>query len=145
VATPILACNDADDIWLVDKAARQLEWLEQFPGVDAVFGRVSLFRHNEVPRPSGAVWDNWSRTTMMMRRPAALRIGNIIDQPANCGEMIDWLCRARELGLCLELMPEVLALRRIIPGSLSYDRNARAQGYLHVVKAALDRRRHKRA
>jgi glycosyltransferase involved in cell wall biosynthesis len=145
VTTPILACNDADDIWLVDKAARQLEWLARFCGVDAVFGRVRLFRH-EVEQPANAtISDNWGRTTLMMRREAALRIGPIIDPPHNCGDMIDWLARARELDLRLELMPEVLALRRIIPGSLSYDRSTRGQGYLHVAKAALDRRRGKPA
>jgi glycosyltransferase involved in cell wall biosynthesis len=143
VMTPILACNDADDIWLVDKAARQLEWLSQFTEVDAVFGRVRLFRHDEDQRAKGPIRDNWGRTTLMMRRTAALRIGPIIDPPHNCGDMIDWLARARELNLRLELMPEVLALRRIIPGSLSYARSARGEGYLHVVKAALERKRMK--
>jgi glycosyltransferase involved in cell wall biosynthesis len=141
VTTPLLACDDADDVWLRDKAARQLEWLEQFPDVDAVFGRVSLFRHGEAPLADAPVRDNWTRTTMMMRRLAALQIGPIIDPPGNCGDMIDWVSRGRELNLKLELMPEVLAFRRIIPGSLSYDPKTRSQGYLHVAKAALDRRR----
>ena len=55
--------------------------------------------------------------------------------------MIDWLARARHLSIKLEMMPEVLALRRIIPGSMSYDRSTRSEGYLHVVKLALDRKR----
>ena len=38
-------------------------------------------------------------------------------------------------------MPQVLALRRIIPGSLSYGRDGRDYGYLQVVKAALERKR----
>jgi hypothetical protein len=66
----------------------------------------------------------------------------MIDPPGvRCGEMIDWLARARELNIKLEMIPEVIALRRIIPGSLSYARETRGEGYLHVVKAALDRRR----
>jgi hypothetical protein len=82
---------------------------------------------------------------MMMRTDCALRIGPMIDPPNGKfrGEMIDWLARARELGIRLELMPEALALRRVIPGSLSYGRDERDYGYLHVVKAALDRRRSK--
>jgi hypothetical protein len=39
------------------------------------------------------------------------------------------------------MMPKVLALRRIIPGSLSHGRDSRDYGYLQTVKAALDRRR----
>jgi glycosyltransferase involved in cell wall biosynthesis len=142
VTTPILACNDADDIWLVDKAARQLERL-QFTDVDAVFGRVRLFRHDKDQRAKGPIRDNWGRTTLMIRRAAALRIGPIIDPPHYCGDMIDWIARARELNLRLELMPEVLALRRITPGSLSYARSVRGEGYLHVVKAALERKKTK--
>jgi hypothetical protein len=57
--------------------------------------------------------------------------------------MIDWLARARELKIKLDMMPVVMALRRIIAGSLSYSRDTRGEGYLNVVKAALDRRRAK--
>ena len=141
VPTPILACLDADDIWLVDKASRQLDRLERCPDIDAVFGRVKLFWHNELPRIDAPVRDDWLRSAMMLRRSAARRIGPIIDPPGGCGDMIDWLARARELNMKLEMMPEVVALRRIIPGSLSHNRSTRGEGYLHVVKAALDRRR----
>jgi len=146
VTTPLLACIDADDIWLPEKASRQLERLERCPDLDAVFGWVKLFRHNELPRPDASVRDNWGRSTMMMRLSTARRIGPMIDPPTGrCGEMIDWLARARELNIKFEMMPEVMALRRIIPGSLSYARGTRGAGYLHVVKAALDRRRIKSA
>jgi glycosyltransferase involved in cell wall biosynthesis len=142
VTTPLLACIDADDIWLPEKASRQLEMLEACPGLDAVFGRVKLFWHNEPPRADALVQDNWGRSTMMMRRSAALRIGPMIDPPkVRCGEMIDWLARARGLNVRLNMMSEVMALRRIIPSSLSYGRDNRAEGYLHVVRAALARRR----
>jgi hypothetical protein len=82
---------------------------------------------------------------MMIRRPEALKIGPVVDYRDYLGDLIDWLTRARELSLKLELMPEVLALRRIIPGSLSSDRRTGRYGYLEVAKAALDRRRGKPA
>jgi glycosyltransferase involved in cell wall biosynthesis len=144
VMTPLLACIDADDIWLPEKVSRQLERLKGCPDLDAVFGRVKLFRHDQPPRADAPVQDNWGRSTMMMRLSTVQRIGPMIDPPTSrCGEMIDWLARARELNIKLEMMPEVMALRRIIPGSLSYTRSTRGEGYLHVVKAALDRRKTK--
>jgi glycosyltransferase involved in cell wall biosynthesis len=140
VTTPLLASLDADDIWLSEKASRQLEWLEARSGLDAVFGRVRFFRHNEPPRSDAPVQDNWGRSTMMMRLSAARRIGPMIDHhKSRCGEMIDWLARARELNVKLEMIPEVMALRRIIPGSLSYTPSTRGEGYLQIVKAALER------
>src|SRR6476659_298489 len=71
VTTPLLACLDADDIWLPEKASRQLGRLKQCPDLDAVFGWVKLFRHNEPPRADAPVQDNWCRTTMMMHLSAA--------------------------------------------------------------------------
>jgi glycosyltransferase involved in cell wall biosynthesis len=141
MTTPLFACLDADDIWLEDKASRQLAHLQRYPDVDAVFGQVRLFHHNELPRADAPVRDNWGRSTMMMRQSAARRIGPIIDPAGGCGDMVDWLKRARELNVKLEMMGEVLALRRIMPGSLSYGRSARDEGYLHVVKLALERKR----
>jgi glycosyltransferase involved in cell wall biosynthesis len=142
VQTPLFACLDADDLWLVDKAARQIDRLAQNPHVDAVFGRMRSFRHGEPVREDAPVRDHWGRSTMMMRLSAARRVGPIGDVlNVLPGEMIDWLARARALNLVLEMMPEVLALRRIMPGSLSHDRRASAEGYLEVVKAALARRR----
>jgi glycosyltransferase involved in cell wall biosynthesis len=141
--TPLVASIDADDIWLPKKASCQLERLKHCPDLDAVFGWVKLFRHGDTPRADAPVQEFWGRSTMMMRLPTARRIGPMIDPPGRCGDMIDWLARARELNSQLEMMPVVLALRRIIPGSLSYSRETRGEGYLHVVKAALDRRRAK--
>jgi len=146
VTTPVFASLDADDIWLPEKASRQLERLKRCHDLDAVFGWVKLFRHNELPRTDAPIRENWGRSTMMMRLSTARRIGPMIDPPGGgCGEMIDWLARARELNIKLEMLSEVLALRRIIPGSLSYARDTRSEGYLHVVKAALARRRIKPA
>jgi hypothetical protein len=40
------------------------------------------------------------------------------------------------------MVEEILALRRIRPGSLSYDRDPqRSRGYLAAVRAALERKR----
>jgi hypothetical protein len=76
---------------------------------------------------------------MLMRTASARRVGPVIDPAHSRGDMIDWIARARERDLRLEMMPKVLAL--IIPGSLSHGRDSRDYGYLQTVKAALDRRR----
>src|SRR5262252_5932775 len=34
---------DADDLWLPDKVARQLDWLTSYPNTEAVFGHVQQF------------------------------------------------------------------------------------------------------
>jgi glycosyltransferase involved in cell wall biosynthesis len=143
IETPLVAGLDADDLWTEHKAARQVERLAATPELAGVFCMARLFRHGETPCADAPVLEFWGRTTMMVRTACARRIGPVID-PADGkgrGDMIDWLARARELGIQLEMMPQVLALRRIIPGSLSYGRDARDRGYLEVVRASLERRR----
>ncbi|MET0653733.1 MAG: glycosyltransferase family A protein [Hyphomicrobiaceae bacterium] len=141
VATPFVACLDADDLWVREKAALQMQRLAAVPELHGVFALARLFKHGETPRPDAPVQQFWGRTTMLMRAASARRVGPVIDPAHSRGDMVDWIARARELGIRLEMMPEVLALRRIIPGSLSHGRDGRDYGYLQVVKAALDRKR----
>ena len=55
--------------------------------------------------------------------------------------MIDWLARAREMRCTFKTVDEVLVMRRIIPGSLSYGREAAKDiGYLAVAHMAIKRR-----
>jgi len=79
---------------------------------------------------------------MTIRREVFLEIGEVVDPPGMRGEMIDWIARAREAGFLMKMLPEVLALRRVLRGSLSDGRDAvNDSGYLHIARAALLRRR----
>lgn len=143
LATPIVATLDADDLWLPQKSERQLAHLEAHPGSAGVFSHWRTFRG----RPDGlseTSTPGWTRTTMMMRREAVEAVGPIVDPAGGRGEMIDWIARAREAGLVLDMLEDVLALRRIRPGSLSWGRDpARDRGYLEVARLAMQRRRSK--
>ena len=56
--------------------------------------------------------------------------------------MIDWLARCREMGFQTDMVEEVLTLRRVRPGSLSYGRDEQLdKGYLLVLHNALKRKR----
>ena len=145
LATPLAATLDADDIWLKDKCERQLELLRQQPHLSLLFCRMRRFRHGTPDDGSGAVQDGWSRSTMMLRREVIDQIGDIVDPPGRRGELVDWIVRAREAGLAMHMLPDVLCLRRIIQGSLSSNRDPeKDRGYLHVARMAILRRRQRR-
>lgn len=139
VTTPIIAFLDADDLWLPHKAALQLDILSQRRDVDGVFGRVSLFKHGEKPDANAPSQDNWGRTTAMIRTDRARSVGPLSE--LSRGEFVDWVARARDCGLQLIMLPDVVGDRRIMPGSLSDGRDHRDKDYLFAVKRALDRRR----
>jgi glycosyltransferase involved in cell wall biosynthesis len=143
VATPFVATLDADDIWLPSKIARQAEVFEQDPGVAGVFTLARLFADGETPDPdgSGALRRLWTRSTLLFRTDAAREVGDFIDLPGRLGEVIDWLSRSRDLGHRHVMVEEILAMRRIRPGSLSFGIDAeRSKGYLAAVRRAIERR-----
>jgi glycosyltransferase involved in cell wall biosynthesis len=144
VKTPFVATLDADDLWLPHKIARQAALFDRDPGVAGVFSLARLFADGTNPNPNGdgVVKRLWTRTTLLFRTEAARAVGDFIDLPGQLGEVIDWLARSRDLGHRHTLVEEILALRRIRPGSLSHRLDAeRSRGYLAAARAALERKR----
>lgn len=144
VATPFVATLDADDLWLPRKIERQAACFQRDPGLAGVFSLARLFADGTAPDPNGdgAVKRLWTRTTLLYRTGAAREVGDFNDLPGQLGEVIDWLARSRDLGQRHALVEEILALRRIRPGSLSWRADAeRSRGYLAAARAALERKR----
>lgn len=139
VETPLVATLDADDLWLPHKIAAQIDHLRRHAECHGIFSFWRTFREGQ---KGGDVGPGWSRTTMLIRTKSALQIGPVIDPEGGRGDMIDWIARARDAGLRLDMIEDVLALRRIRPGSLSYGRDpVRDRGYAMVAWLALQRRK----
>jgi glycosyltransferase involved in cell wall biosynthesis len=140
--SPWIAMSDADDIWLPRKMERQLELLAAQPQFTLVSAKMRQFRHGEFDDGRGEVRSGPTRSTLVVRRGVCLDVGDVVDPPGMCGEMVDWLARFRHRGHLMCELDEVLALRRVIAGSLSQRVNERhGQGFLAVAHAALLRQR----
>lgn len=142
--SPWVALVDADDLWLPAKMSRQLQALAADPGLAAIGCKMRQFEHGRDDDGTGEVRGGLNRSNLVFRREVFAEVGDMIDPPGNRGDMIDWLARMRETGHRTAELDEVLALRRIIPGSLSYGRAPeRDLGYLKVAHLAMLRRRKK--
>ncbi|HWA18582.1 MAG TPA: glycosyltransferase family A protein [Devosia sp.] len=142
VDTPLTATIDADDLWTADKAKHQIAYLQEHPGTAAVFTRIANFRHPTAEPDTANAYDGWLRTTMMIRTQAAIANGPVIDPAGGAGDMVDWLARLRESGHETVMLTEILAFRRIHPGSLSdRSRNELGKSYMQVVRNTMLRRR----
>ncbi len=141
VDTPFTAFLDADDLWMETKASSQLSRLQADASLDGLFAQGAVSRTGRPPFSGLPIQPIWGRSSLMIRTSRTRSVGRIVDQPGRRGEMIDWIARAREIGLSLEMMDAVLVVRRVHESSLTHYRGAKDAGYLAVAKAALDRRR----
>ena len=139
---------DADDLWTPDKLAIQMNWLSAHPETEAVFGHVRQFISEDL-EPSVAKrlacpqssQPGVSKITMAIRREAFNRVG-AFDSSLRSVDFIDWFARALDRGLKTEMLPDLVALRRLHATNNGLRiRASQVSENLTVLKRALDRRR----
>lgn len=140
-----VAFLDQDDWWPVDKIERQVDRFAargdlgvSVGHVDSVWDDEAAPRTRDQPR-SGAV-PGYIPGTMLARRSVFTRVGGFNEQLWYM-DGLDWFARAREAGVAVELLPDVLLYHRVHEGNLSrrgYDSRSEA---LHILRSALGRRR----
>jgi glycosyltransferase involved in cell wall biosynthesis len=143
----LLTFLDADDRLLPGALERLAGRLEGDPSLQAVYGHVREFISPDVdaealarlrppiPRIAGRL-----PTNMLMRRNAFARVGQFATD-LRVGVTVDWSARAEELGMATALLDDVLFERRLHASNNGIREQEHRSHYLHVVKAALDRRR----
>lgn len=114
-----LAFQDADDIWVPQKLEWQLAALAADPALGAVFGMMRQFISPDVPaekraaiRPAQEIAAGEVRVCMLLRRGEFERVGNF--EPSYSGvSFIEWLGRAKRMGLKSRMLDQVVAHRRL--------------------------------
>ena len=144
-----VAFLDADDLWHPEKLMRQMARIEARPELDLTVAHVQNFG---IPEPVeeaerarnhrlGHALPGYTTATLLARRTLFEVVGPF-DPALQHGDSLDWFLRAAEQGAVMELIPDVLAYRRLhqsnrtrLLGSASRD------AHLRLVKMSLDRRR----
>ncbi len=143
----VVACLDADDLWMPDKLMAQTATLAAYPKLEAVFGLVEQFNSPDADATAqsarfvGTTMNGLYASAMLIRRAAFMRVGLFATQWA-VGEFIDWIARAQEAELEIFTLPEVVVRRRVHMNNLTIRSREKANvEYAQILKAALDRRR----
>jgi glycosyltransferase involved in cell wall biosynthesis len=136
---------DADDLWTPDKMKQQWMAFEADPYLDMAFGHIQQFYSPELTQAEKdrinipvEIMPGHHAGTMLIKKESFLRVGLFKKE---FGEFIDWYARATELNLKGIMLPDVLVKRRIHRTNLGISQRDQRSGYVHVLKAALDRRR----
>lgn len=142
-----LAFLDADDLWTPRKLELQFAAAEQNGDVEIIFGGVEQFVSPELnhadelrlaPPLDTTVVPHAG--TMLVRREVFDRIG-LFDCTLKMSEFIDWFARARDLGIRMATLPEVLMRRRRHLTHSSFRQRAHSAELAFVMKRSLERRR----
>jgi glycosyltransferase involved in cell wall biosynthesis len=140
-----IAFLSADDIWQPEKLTLQHAALAD-GGDRLVFGHMQHFLSPEIdpatarslvcpeePMPA------YSAGTLLTRLEIFRTVGPL-NEDFPVGEFVDWYGRARDMGIEIAMLDEVVSLRRVHAGNHS-TKTLREKSYLPVLKALIDRRR----
>ncbi len=142
-----LSFLDADDRFPPDKLRSQLAVFEARPELDVVYGHVTEFLSPDLDESALALlrapehdvpWP--TPNLMLVKRESFLRVG-LFSTDLKVGIGVDWHARANELGLRSAVPPIVVLERRLHAENNGIRQRESKPQYLHVLKAALDRRR----
>jgi glycosyltransferase involved in cell wall biosynthesis len=138
---------DADDRMAPGRITTQLEHLAGHPdtGCVAMSQELILEPGMTIPtwlRPMHAPDEVATTYAMsaMIRRAASERVGGF-DESYRFGEDLDWFFRMRELGIVVDVLPQVGTFRRIHTGNLSWQPGAIGPALLRSVRERIERGR----
>jgi glycosyltransferase involved in cell wall biosynthesis len=141
-----VAFIDADDLYLPDKTASQVDFLEKQPEIDFVFGYVEQFYSPELSLeerkkwvcPSGIV-PGYLASAGLFRKECFNRVG-LFNEMQRIGVFVEWYMRASEKELKQALIPDLVLQRRIHGNNMGIHSQHCRLEYVQIVKSAIKRR-----
>lgn len=144
-----VAFLDADDLWHVEKLARQITRFQTRPELDVCISHVQNFWSPELQEKVAPPDDHsllqpfpgYVAQALLARRALFDTIGRF-NPDLHHGDLKDWFLRVAEHGAVLEVLTDILVYRRLHETNKSHHKAVvNREEHLRLVKASLERRR----
>jgi glycosyltransferase involved in cell wall biosynthesis len=142
-----LSFIDADDLWIPEKLALQVDYLLSRPEVSILFGMMQNFYSPDVDEDFKKRYACQEETlsgfhpgAMLLRRETFLQVGPF-DANLKMGEFIEWHTRAKTLQLASHVLPALVLLRRIHASNYGITHKDLRKDYLTIVKGLLAKKK----
>lgn len=142
-----VAFLDADDVWHPRSLRVLAGAFADDPGLELAFGHVRQFISPDLDAAAAGrltlrseLEPGYLVGASLIRRSALDRVGPFLEEFLT-GDFIDWVARARDLGVREKLLGDHVLSRRLHTTNHGIVRLDRRVDYAHVLKRALDRRR----
>jgi glycosyltransferase involved in cell wall biosynthesis len=136
---------DHDDLWPQGKLESQVAALRARPDLGIVSGRIRVFGGAIPGRDWSATGDRDSAEAIqlgsrLIRRSVFEEIGPL-DESVGTADDLEWLTRARDLGVRIESQDIVTLLYRWHEENISHDIDGLGSAAVDALKISMDRRR----
>jgi glycosyltransferase involved in cell wall biosynthesis len=146
----LVAFLDADDIWMPEKLSLQVRHLQDHAELGYVFTWQRIFLDPGVERPSWLkpeLLENDSvgylMSSLLARKTVFTLIGGF-DARFILSEDSEWLFRAKDAGIPVGVVPQVLLHKRVHDSNLTRLTGESQPLLLQVVRASVERKRKER-
>ncbi len=140
----IIAFLDADDIWPHDSVEVRLQALETDKSLAIVSGQIEAIGTSLPARPKNFAGDFVGYAMhfgcALIRREAFEKVG-MLNSSLRTGEDSDWFMRAREKGIGIKVLNQVVMIYRRHSANMTSDYDEAMMDGLRMLKRSLDRRR----
>jgi glycosyltransferase involved in cell wall biosynthesis len=140
-----VAFLDQDDLWTPEKLRVQMDYLLKNPDVGYVIARQSIFLESGTAPPSWLKNDillhdqtGFLPGTLLIRKSVFKQIG-IFDSVYNNVSDAEFFFRAKDAGVRMKMLPDVLLKKRIHKHNQSYNVKALHLEYLNVARVSIKR------
>jgi glycosyltransferase involved in cell wall biosynthesis len=140
-----IAFLDADDLWAPHKLSAQIGYLLDHPDIPYVSAKMRNFIEPGTRPPKRKDLLVTESATMIVgaltARKSAFKVVGDFDPSYRVANDTDWFFRAKQAGMPLTVLPEVLLYRRLHDSNQSYETGPMASEFLRAVKSSIERLR----